>query len=41
MNAVLTGCVAMVIISVGAYMILGEVGLTAAEQFSNGNVRLD
>ena len=41
MKAMMVGFAAMVVISVGAYFVLGEVGLTAQEANSSNSVRLD
>jgi len=41
MKAMLTGFVAMVVISVAAYFVLNDLGFSAAEVGSGENVRLD
>jgi hypothetical protein len=41
MKAMLTGFVAIAVISIGAWYALGEIGFSSQEVFSNDNVRLD
>lgn len=41
MKPMLVGFAAMVVIAIGAYFVLGEIGYSAAEQGSGPNVRLD
>ncbi|MEM7472883.1 MAG: hypothetical protein AAF340_16145 [Pseudomonadota bacterium] len=41
MKAVLTGGLVMVVISVGSYFALGEMGFSAQDVYSGDNVRLD
>lgn len=41
MKAMLTGFAAMIVISVGAYVALGEIGFSSQDANSGANVRLD
>ncbi len=41
MKTMLAGFAAMIVISIGAYFVLGEVGSTSQEQHSSDAVRLD
>ena len=41
MKAMLTGFAVMIVISIGAYYTLNEMGFSSAEVGSNENVRLD
>ncbi|WP_255670650.1 hypothetical protein [Cognatishimia sp. F0-27] len=41
MKAMIAGFAAMVVIGVGAYFVLGEMGFSAADTLSSPNVRLD
>lgn len=41
MKAMLAGFAAMAVISVGAWVVLGELGFSSAEQRSGQSVRLD
>ena len=40
MKAFIAGCVAAVVIAVAAHFILHSLGLTSADVYSTGNVRL-
>ena len=41
MKAMLAGFAGMVVISVGAYVVLGQIGFTAQDANAGANVRLD
>lgn len=41
MKAMLTGFAAVVVIGVGAYVVLGELGFSSRDVYSGPNVRLD
>ncbi|WP_425039010.1 hypothetical protein [Primorskyibacter sp. S187A] len=41
MKAMMTGFAAIIVISIGAYFALGEMGFSSEDTFSSPNVRLD
>ncbi len=41
MKAMMTGFVAMIVIAVGAWVVLGEMGFSTSDMHSGANVRLD
>lgn len=41
MKAMMTGLAATVVIAVGAWVVLGEIGFSTADVHSGANVRLD
>jgi hypothetical protein len=41
MKAMIAGFAAMIVIGLGAYFVLGEMGFSSSEVYSSPNVRLD
>lgn len=41
MRAFVAGCAAAIVIAVGAYFVLGALGMSAGQEYSTPNVRLD
>ncbi|WP_255449735.1 hypothetical protein [Shimia ponticola] len=41
MKPMITGFIAIIIISAAAYVVLGEAGFSSSEVYSSDNVRLD